>query len=116
MGIWLAEGETLPTLEEAETLARRIKAARPEAEVWLFGSLARGRLRRGSDIDLAVVLPNASLAGRRLVDVTTELRHAAGPREHALDLVVFSRSWFDALKGDGSALAATVQREGKVIA
>ncbi len=115
MTIWLAEGETLPTIEDAVTLARRIRLARPDAEIWLFGSLARGRARRGSDLDLAAVLPDAAFVGRRAVDLTAELRRAAGPREHALDLVVFPRSWFEALRGDGSALAATIQREGRVI-
>jgi predicted nucleotidyltransferase len=104
MAVWLAEGETLPTLEEATRLARRIRASVPGSEVWLFGSVARGRVRRGSDIDLAVVLPDEALVGRRMVDMVAELRHAAGPREHALDLVLFRRSWFDALAGDASAL------------
>ena len=40
MTIWLPRGASLPS--EAEALARRITAAAgPEAEVWLFGSLAR---------------------------------------------------------------------------
>ncbi|MBX9702140.1 MAG: nucleotidyltransferase domain-containing protein [Acetobacteraceae bacterium] len=116
MAIWLAEGETLPTLADAETLARRIRRHFPEAETWLFGSLARGRPRRGSDIDLAVVLPDTAFEGRRMVDVVTALRHAAGPREHALDVVAFRRSWFDAMAGDPSALAATARREGRVLA
>ncbi|MBY0330707.1 MAG: nucleotidyltransferase domain-containing protein [Acetobacteraceae bacterium] len=116
MAIWLAEGETLPSLEEAELLAGRIRARFPGAETWLFGSLARGRPRRGSDIDLAVVLPDAAFEDRRMIDVVTALRHAAGPREHALDVVAFRRSWFDAMAGDPSALAATVRREGRRLA
>ena len=115
MAIWLAEGETLPSLDDAALLADRIRARFPEAEVWLFGSLARGRVRRGSDIDLAVVLPDAAFVGRRTVDVVTDLRHAAGPRDHALDVVAFPRSAFEALAEDPSALAATVRREGQLL-
>ncbi len=84
--------------------------------MWLFGSLARGRLRRGSDIDLAVVLPDAAFEGRRQIDVMTQLRTDAGRSDHAFDVVAFRRSFFDLMRGDGSALAATVQREGRVIA
>lgn len=113
MAIWLAEGETLPSPGDAALLASRIRVRFPEAEVWLFGSLARGRARRGSDIDPAVVLPDAAFAGRRTVDVVTDLRHAAGPREHAPDVVAFPRSTFEALAGDPPALAASVRREGR---
>jgi predicted nucleotidyltransferase len=117
MKVWLPEGETLPTVEEAAALARRIKARNPDAEVWLFGSLARGRgLRWGSDIDLAVVLPDAVIEGRRGRDIAAQLRADAGPREHGLDLVVFRRSWFEALRDDPTALEATVRREGRVLA
>lgn len=115
MAIWLAEGETLPSLDEARALAGRIKARFPDSDIWLFGSLARGRFRRGSDIDLAVVLPDGAFAGRRTVDLVAALRRAAGSREHALDLVAFSRSRFDALADDASALSATVRREGRLL-
>jgi predicted nucleotidyltransferase len=112
MTIWLPVGETLPDRAEAERLAARIRAARPDAEVWLFGSLARGRPRRHSDIDLAVVLPDDALAGRRGVDLAADLRRAAGPREHGLDLVLFRRSRFEARAGDPNAIEATIRREG----
>lgn len=116
MTLWLAEGETVPTLADAERLAARIRAARPEAEVWLFGSLARGRVRRGSDIDLAVVLPDAALEGRRAVDVSVELRRLAAPRDYDLDLLVYPASRFARRRDWENGLEATIQREGRRIA
>ena len=74
------------------------------------------RVDLGSDVDLAVVLPDAALKAKREVEIVTELRQAAGRKEHGLDLILFRRSWFDAMAGDGSALAATVRREGRVLA
>jgi hypothetical protein len=64
-------------------------------------------------MDLAVVLPDAAFAGRRAVDLAAELRRAAGPREHGLDLVLFRRSLFESRAGDANALEATVRREGR---
>lgn len=113
MTIWLPEGETLPTLADAEAIAARIRAARPDAEVWLFGSLAHGRLRRGSDIDLAVVLPDAALEGRRVRDVELEFRRLTAPRHHDLDLVVFRRSRFAPGASGVNALEQIVLREGR---
>lgn len=103
-------------MAEAEGLARRIKARNPDAEVWLFGPLARGRLWRGSDIDLAVVLPDAAFEGTRPADMVVQLLRDAGPRDRALDVVLFRRSGFEALRDDPSALEATVRREGRLLA
>ena len=116
MTIWVRLKDSLPSEAEATVLAERIRAARPAAEIWLFGSLARGRPRLGSAIDLAVVLPDADFAGCRATDLVTALRHAAGPREHGLDLVVFRRTLFEARAGDANALEAVVRREGRRIA
>jgi predicted nucleotidyltransferase len=116
MVIWLPEGQTLPTLADAAAMAERIKAQWPEAEIWLFGSVARDRVGRGSDIDLAVVLPDAALAARRRSEVVAELRRAAGPREHDLDLVLFEASRFARMRGEPNGLEAVVQREGMRLA
>jgi predicted nucleotidyltransferase len=42
-------------LEEARAYAGRIRKALPDAEVFLFGSAARGDFNLGSDLDLLVV-------------------------------------------------------------
>jgi predicted nucleotidyltransferase len=116
MTVWVPLGESVPSEADARVLAARIRAAWPEAEVWLFGSLAHGRARLWSDIDLAVVLPDSAFVCRRATDVAVALRHAAGTREHGLDLVVFRRFRFAARAGDANALEAVVQREGRRIA
>ena len=48
------------------TLIAAVRAVLPEARgAWLFGSAARGQLRAGSDIDLAVVVPDPLNAWQR---------------------------------------------------
>ena len=51
---------------ESETMKARIKAnvleVNPEAEVWLYGSRARGTAREDSDWDILVLTPDDRLA------------------------------------------------------
>lgn len=53
-----AEGTPLSTAPSHETIAQAVREALPQARAaWLFGSAAKGAFRDGSDIDLAVDLP-----------------------------------------------------------
>lgn len=45
-------------LDDVREFADRAKALFPEAEIWLYGSYAKGCADAGSDIDVAVILPD----------------------------------------------------------
>lgn len=92
------------SMEQDLALARRIIRRRltPElADIYLFGSRARGEARRFSDIDVAVKA-RRPLAPGLLAEVREELEQSNCLLE--VDLVDLSEA--------GEALAAAVSREG----
>ena len=70
----VAAPELGPTLDGARRAAGALVAAGVR-EVWLYGSLARGEQRRGSDIDLVAVFDDMDYRTRRRV--AEDLRRAA---------------------------------------
>lgn len=76
------------------------------AAAYLFGSVARGTARAGSDVDVAVLLrddPGHTLASLQL-DLEGELERAVG---RPVDLIVLNRAPVD--------LAHRVLRDGKLL-
>lgn len=63
-----AKAPVAPTREEALAAAERLQAA-GAARVLLFGSVARGEARSGSDIDLVAVFDEIDYADRRSIQV-----------------------------------------------
>ena len=63
-----------PTLDDARLAADALVEAGAR-EVWLYGSVARGETRRGSDIDLVAVFDD--LEYRRRIGITVELQRIA---------------------------------------
>jgi predicted nucleotidyltransferase len=89
----LAPGETAYLRRLWPLLATLRSALRTEPNVafaMLFGSVARGDDRAGSDVDLLVVLREESL-GRR-IELQDRLERAAGRKVHLLDLETASRN------------------------
>lgn len=70
------------TIERARS--RLAAAVHPSAQVWLFGSAARGETTADSDIDFLVVQPDAGDAVRESV----RLRRAVGDVGAPLDIIV----------------------------
>lgn len=77
---------------DALPLIRRMQpilAAAPDVAVaWLFGSAARGTMRPGSDVDVAVVFrdgPDETARDARLADLASRLEGSCAP--HRLELV-----------------------------
>ena len=64
----------VPTMDDARRAAAALAAA-GVGEVWLYGSVARGEQRYGSDIDLVAVFDD--LEYRKRLSVTEELRRVA---------------------------------------
>ncbi len=93
-----------PTRERAiEELRRMVLAALGEhdAEVWLFGSCARGQVRQHSDIDIAI-LPRDNLAPSFFAVLAADIEESTVPFD--VDLVD--------LRHADPALVDEVRREG----
>ena len=98
-----------PTLQEI--VRRLIATYRPE-RIYLFGSQARGEAAANSDYDLLVVVP----------DTTPEADRQSGRAYAALwglgvsaDVLVWTRTAFDARLHLRASLPATVVREGTLL-
>ncbi len=92
----------------AEIVRRLVEAYRP-VRVYLFGSTARAEAGPDSDYDLLVVVPDATSAERRESRLAYEVLRGTGI---AADVLVCTRSYFDARLHLRASLPATVVREG----
>jgi len=110
---WLAQRRTSlerdPLLEEI--VRRLVEAYRPE-RIYLFGSKARGGEEPDSDYDLMVVVPDEAPPERRRSRLAYEVLR--GTRT-ATDVVVCTRSWFDARLHLRASFPSTIVREGKLL-
>jgi len=95
----------------AEIVGRLVAAFEPDA-VYLFGSRARGEPGADSDYDILVVVPDAAPPERRRARLAYQVLRGTGV---AADVVVWTRSAFDARLHLRASLPATVAREGKLL-
>jgi hypothetical protein len=73
-------------LSDAARVVARTCARRPEIQAaYIFGSVAQGRTRRDSDIDIAVLL-NRALTGARALTYRLDLAAALGAALHRDDV------------------------------
>jgi predicted nucleotidyltransferase len=72
-----------------------------EADIWLFGSAARGDMKRWSDIDIAIA-PRQELASSVFSDLREELEESSVP--YTVDVVD--------LRSAGDDLKAAIKEEG----
>lgn len=94
-----------------EALRRLIDAYRPE-RIYLFGSHARGDAGPHSDFDLLVVVPDEAPPERRRSRLAYE---ALGGTGTAADVLVCTRSYFEARRHLKASLPGTVLREGRLL-
>ncbi len=95
----------------AEILRRLVRAYDPE-RVYLFGSKARGDAGPDSDYDLVLIVPDD--ASRERLDCGRAYQVLWGTGT-AADVLIWTRSRFDARKHVVASLPATVVREGKLL-
>ena len=94
---------------ELERIAA-ILAGRPDImRVVVFGSVARGRVHRRSDLDLIIV----QRTGKRFLERLDEMYRLLLPRV-ACDILVYSPEEFERLQKENRFVARAV-REGRVI-
>jgi predicted nucleotidyltransferase len=95
----------------AEVKRRLAEAYKPD-RIYLFGSTARGDAGPNSDYDLLVVVPDDAPPERRRSRLAYEVLRGTGT---AADVLVCTRSYFEARRTLKASLPGTVLREGRVI-
>ena len=100
----LAPGISFPT-EEVTRICRRYRVN----ELSVFGSAARGELRRASDLDLIVV----QRTERRFLDRLDEIYRLLTPKV-ACDILVYTPEEFTRLQQERRFVARAV-REGRLL-
>lgn len=103
-----------PNAEDAlldEIVRRLVETLQPE-RVYLFGSRARGDARPDSDYDLLVVVKERTSDGCEM----EQRAYGAMWGLHApIEIVVMTAGYFDWMLDAAASLAATVQREGRLL-
>ena len=94
-----------------EVIDRLVEAYRPE-RIYLFGSTARGEAGPDSDYDLLVVVADDADRDRRRSRLAYQALRGTGI---AADVLVSTRSRFDARARVVASLPATVLREGRLL-
>lgn len=86
-----------------EELKRMVLAALGDhdVEVWLFGSCARGDVRRASDIDIGI-LPREPLGDAFFAELAANIEDSTIPYNvDIVDLTRVAPSWLDAIRREG---------------
>jgi predicted nucleotidyltransferase len=101
--------EADPVLRE---VTRRLVRAYDPERVYLFGSKARGEAGPDSDYDLLLVVPDDAPASRKRSRLAYEALRGTGT---AADVLVVTRSYFEARLDLRASLPAIVVREGVLL-
>jgi predicted nucleotidyltransferase len=98
-----------PALRE---IVRRIADAYHPSQIYLFGSKARGTAGPDSDYDLLVVVRDDAPPDLRRSKLAYQALRGTGT---AADIVVCTRSYFEARRHLKASLPGTILREGKLL-
>ena len=104
-----------PATEEAavaEAVRRLVEALQPE-RIYLFGSRTRGEAHADSDYDFMVVVADETKAAR--LDLERTAYAALGGLNIANDVLVRTRASFEWELPVVASLAATIEREGRLL-
>ena len=78
-------------------------------EAYLFGSIAQGREKDCSDVDLAIVLGSLDTTTDSPFDETFKIFHEAQEFDSRLEVICFSQEDFDR---DGGTLVRQIKKNG----
>jgi uncharacterized protein len=101
--------QTNPALEEV--VRRLVELFEPE-RIYLFGSQARGEASGDSDYDVMVVVPESDQPTHKRAQKAYSVLWGVGI---PVEVIVFTREQFLHQSSVVASLAATVQREGRVL-
>ena len=94
------------------TLVRRLVEVYQPERIYLFGSAARGEASQDSDYDVMVVVPDNAPADRRNSGLAYTALWGLGV---AVDVLVWTRSAFEARRHLRASLPGTIVREGRLL-
>jgi predicted nucleotidyltransferase len=94
-----------------EIISRLVRAYQPQS-VYLFGSVARSESTAASDIDVLVLVPDDAPPERRRGSLAF---HALRGIDASVDVVIWTRGYFDSRQSVRSSLPAVISREGKLV-
>jgi predicted nucleotidyltransferase len=98
--------------ESLDEIVRRLVAAYQPERVYLFGSHARGDAGPESDLDLLLIVPDDATPERRRSRLAYEALRGTGV---AVDVVVWTRGYFERRREVPASLPAVVHREGRLL-
>ena len=98
--------------ERLKEVVRRLVDAYEPDRIYLFGSHARGEAGPDSDYDLLVVVPDGARPERLGSRLACQTLRGTGI---AADVLVWTRSGFDARSHLKASLPGTVLREGRLL-
>jgi predicted nucleotidyltransferase len=93
-------------------IVRRLAAAYQPERIYLFGSKARGDAGPDSDYDLLIVLPDDAPPERKRSKLAYQVLRGTGA---AADVLVCTRSYFEARRHLRASLPGTILREGRLL-
>ena len=96
--------------ELLDAFAKRVRAVVPSAAIWAFGSRARGSAHPDSDLDLLVVVPEATRDVRE--SVPRSAWEIGFEHERLLAPVILTAENFEHGPMSASTLVANVRRDG----
>lgn len=94
-----------------EVVRRLVDLFTPE-RIYLFGSQERGEASEDSDYDVMVVVPESDQPPYKRAQKAYSVLWGVGI---PVEVIVFTRDQFDRQSSIVASLAATVQREGRVL-
>ena len=97
------------TLDE---IVERLRAAYEPERIYLFGSRARGEGGPDSDYDLLVVVPDGAHGERRGSRLAYQALRGTGT---AVDVLVWTRAYFESRRHLKASLSSTVSTEGRLL-
>ena len=95
-----------------DEIVRRLVAAYQPERVYLFGSHARGDAGPDSDLDLLVIVPDDASPECRRSRLAYEALRGTGV---AVDVVVWTRGYFERRREVPASLPAVVHTEGRLL-
>lgn len=91
---------------EIERIKNQIKNRYNPLDIILFGSYAKRRIRRDSDIDLCIVLETTNKR-KMMVDILSEIEY-----DSDLDIVIYTPQEWQKYKDNKASFAGIINRTG----
>lgn len=109
----MADAQTMTEVNDAliEEIVRRVLSVASPDKIILFGSAAKGKMTRDSDIDLLIV--EAGPFDRR--EEYVRIRRSLRGMGHPFDILFISADWFEASKNVIGGIAYPANKYGRVI-